>query len=194
MFNNTKGVLTDVPVQIRSYYSEETREDSLDKSAGDTYLVLNSFGETQDNVSSVMLKQKPEDLVNKFLGFANNAVEKEYHDNFLAWFEKEPSIDDSEAHQEWQSEEPVKREYMKLSDYAEYRVWKQMQGVEFEGVMCSATKQDYWGLSGAYEWIKLGHDTTWHFANGNKLLLTKDNIDAFQAVWLPFRLSFFENN
>lgn len=67
-----------------------------------------------------------------------------------------------------------------------------LQGVEFDGVMCSATAQDMWGLKSVEDWIRGGASTNFKFDNGNTLLLSAENIDAFYAVWVPFRASFFE--
>jgi hypothetical protein len=67
-----------------------------------------------------------------------------------------------------------------------------MVGVEFEGVMCSATAPDMWGLSSVEAYIRGGIDTPFKFENGNNLLLTSENIDAFIAVWIPFRAGFFD--
>lgn len=66
-----------------------------------------------------------------------------------------------------------------------------MVGIEFEGVMCSATAEDMWGLSSVQDYVAGGMDTPFKFDNGNVLVLTSTNIAAFQAVWVPFRASFF---
>lgn len=66
-----------------------------------------------------------------------------------------------------------------------------LTGVEFDGVMCSATAEDMWGLSAVQGWIRAGQSTDFKFDNGNTLTLTAANIDAFEAVWVPFRASFF---
>lgn len=66
-----------------------------------------------------------------------------------------------------------------------------LTGVEFNGVMCSATKYDMWGLGVASDYIRSGNNVMWDFENGNQVLLTAANIDDFYAVWLPFRLGFF---
>ncbi len=66
-----------------------------------------------------------------------------------------------------------------------------LAGVEFEGVMCSATKEDMWGLSSIKEWVLAGNNTSYEFENGNKVLLTSTNWSDFEAVWIPFRASFF---
>lgn len=68
---------------------------------------------------------------------------------------------------------------------------KKMEGIKFEGIMCSATSRDMWGLSSIKEWIKEGNSTLFEFENGNKLELTPDNVSAFEQVWIPFRMSFF---
>lgn len=210
MFNGVEGFLSDIPEKIREYYTEEVivSSDGVPK----TVTELKSFGEIQHNVATVMRNGKSEDIVNTFLSFENNAIEKHFHDNWVSWYGTKPNENDpeffvynedsgikeydhdlfSEAYRSWSEVEPVKDSYRRLEDYEEYRRWKQLQGVDFEGVMCSATKQDFWGLSAAETWIRAGNPTTWNFENGNKLLLTKDNIDEFKSVWLPFRLSFFD--
>lgn len=65
------------------------------------------------------------------------------------------------------------------------------KGIEFDGVMCSATAQDMWGLNSVKSWVASGNTVNFHFDNGNTLELTAENIDAFEAVWIPFRASFF---
>jgi hypothetical protein len=67
-----------------------------------------------------------------------------------------------------------------------------LKGVKFEGVLCSAEAEDMWGLSSIKEFIKAGNSTPFVFNNGNTLLLTPDNLSAFEAVWVPFRLGFFK--
>lgn len=68
-------------------------------------------------------------------------------------------------------------------------------GVEFAGVMCSATKEDQNGVVAVFLAFKEQGDqfkpTQFVFANGNKLLLSKDNVAQFMSVWTPFRQSFF---
>ena len=70
-----------------------------------------------------------------------------------------------------------------------------MVGVEFEGVMCSATKDDQSGLNAVLAAAQLqGADfppTNFHFENGSQLVITKENIKSFMDVWIPFRQSFF---
>lgn len=66
-----------------------------------------------------------------------------------------------------------------------------LAGVEFAGVMCSATSRDMWGLNAVKEWILSGQAVPFEFDNGNVLVLTQANIAEFEAVWVPFRASFF---
>lgn len=72
-----------------------------------------------------------------------------------------------------------------------------MVGVEFEGVMCSATRDDQNGIVAvvmAYQLHgKAFQSTQFSFVNGNKLTLTAANIQQFLAVWMPFRQSFFKS-
>lgn len=75
---------------------------------------------------------------------------------------------------------------------------RQLAGIEFQAVMCSATAEDQNGLSA----LLLKHalakmtaqqlpDIHFRFENGNVLTLNSTNIEAFDAVWTPYRLSFF---
>ena len=75
---------------------------------------------------------------------------------------------------------------------------KKLEGVKFEEVMCSATEADQNGLGvmlTRYLACKLSNKpftpVNFKFANGNSLVLTADNIEAFQATWEPFRAQFF---
>ena len=98
------------------------------------------------------------------------------------------------------------------SAYSEYLAWldegntplpadpppppdPKLTGIEFDGVMCSATRDDQAGLMAVLMAKQMQGDafkpTSFYFANGNKLVITKDNIAAFTAVWMPFRQSFF---
>lgn len=69
-------------------------------------------------------------------------------------------------------------------------------GIEFEGVMCSATREDQNGLAAVLLAFQMQgaqfKPTAFHFANGSVLVLTAQNIQAFTAMWLPFRQSFFK--
>lgn len=70
-----------------------------------------------------------------------------------------------------------------------------LAGIEFDGVMCSATKDDQDGLLAV--WVDyMGSPnnflpTRFEFSNGNTLVLTKDNLPSFRAVWGTFRRQFF---
>ena len=70
-----------------------------------------------------------------------------------------------------------------------------MIGVEFEGVMCSATRDDQNGLVAviiAHQLQKTAFQPTlFSFVNGNSLLLTYTNLPKFLSIWMPFRQSFF---
>lgn len=75
---------------------------------------------------------------------------------------------------------------------------EKFKGIEFEGVMCSACSEDQHGLSSIQTRFALAkmqgkkHPAiNFHFHNGNQLVLSPDNIDAFEATWLPFRMKFF---
>ena len=68
-------------------------------------------------------------------------------------------------------------------------------GVEFDGVMCSATAADQNGLMAVFLSIQIQGasfvPTQFSFENGSELVITLSNYQAFMAVWLPFRQSFF---
>ena len=70
-----------------------------------------------------------------------------------------------------------------------------LKGVLFQGVWCSATKQDQDGLLAvlvAYQMQGASFKPTrYDFTNGNSLVLNKDNVQQFIATWMPFRQSFF---
>lgn len=68
---------------------------------------------------------------------------------------------------------------------------RKLKGVEFQGVMCSATKEDMWGLSSIAPWIQAGNTTKFEFDNGNVLEITPENYRSFYEVWTSFRASFF---
>lgn len=237
MFDNTVGTLKDVPVAIQGYYKEDVRSEPTgniiqqeykynDENGEEqtgyrdvaemhdvTYIVLKSLGETQSNVSTVMKLGKPKSIIDQFVGFDNNAIDKQYHSDFLDWLKAEPLQDDdefyvyenieiddtkiysqdlfNEAHQSWQGIEPVKQAYKVIDDYPESKHWRKRLGVEFEGVMCSALKDDQFGIGSLHQAIKAGSEFNFEFENGNTLKLTPSNIDDFMNVWGPFRNSFF---
>ena len=74
----------------------------------------------------------------------------------------------------------------------------QLVGIEFQGVMCSATGDDQTGLSAIFLKHSLAKmagktfpDVHFRFENGSRLTLNAGNIDDLDAVWTPFRMSFF---
>ncbi len=70
-----------------------------------------------------------------------------------------------------------------------------MVGIEFQGVMCSATAADQNGLGAVLLAIQMQgaafEPTRFYFENGSTLVISLANYQAFAAVWLPFRQSFF---
>ena len=70
-----------------------------------------------------------------------------------------------------------------------------MTGIEFDGVMCSATSQDQSGLLAVLMAFNMDgasfQPTRFRFSNGNSLVITKDNLLHFMSGWKPFRQSFF---
>ena len=73
-----------------------------------------------------------------------------------------------------------------------------MSGVEILGVMCSAPGKDQAGLTavavGATRAQLAGGSfapTVFKFENGAELTITPDNFAEIEAIWTPFRQSFF---
>ena len=66
-----------------------------------------------------------------------------------------------------------------------------LEGVLIFGEMCSATKEDMWGLNAIKDWVLAGNDTNYEFENGAIVTLTVANWDSFEDLWVPFRASFF---
>lgn len=64
-------------------------------------------------------------------------------------------------------------------------------GVLYDGVMCSATANDMAGLASIRDYVLAGNNTRFEFDNGNSVLLTAATVAAFEAIWIPFRQSFF---
>jgi hypothetical protein len=71
-----------------------------------------------------------------------------------------------------------------------------MVGVVFDGVMCSATRDDQNGILAVIVAYQLQGETfkptVFQFVNGTRLTITKENIRQFMGKWMPFRQSFFE--
>jgi hypothetical protein len=66
-----------------------------------------------------------------------------------------------------------------------------LAGVEFQGVLCSATSEDMYGLASIRHFLQAGGSANFEFSNGNVLALSANNMAEFEAVWVPFRQSFF---
>lgn len=99
---------------------------------------------------------------------------------------------------EWVKRDPVppaEPEPPKIDPAAQEEARK-FAGVEFEGVMCSATKDDQNGLTAVLLAIQLEgtgfKPTRFEFANGSQLVISLENYRAFAATWVPFRQSFFK--
>jgi hypothetical protein len=69
-------------------------------------------------------------------------------------------------------------------------------GITFNGVLCSATRDDQNGLIAvlvAFQLQKASFPPTkFYFQNGNVLTLTAENLLPFVGIWMPFRQSFFK--
>jgi hypothetical protein len=68
-------------------------------------------------------------------------------------------------------------------------------GVNFGGVMISATAADQSGLLAVLTAIQMQgaafQPTRFQFENGAELVITLENYQDFMAVWVPFRQAFF---
>ena len=73
---------------------------------------------------------------------------------------------------------------------------RKITGIEFEGVLCSATSQDQAGLVAVLLNIQLEgaafQPTEFHFENGSRLVIHLGNWRQFSEAWRPFRQSFFK--
>lgn len=69
------------------------------------------------------------------------------------------------------------------------------EGVEFEGVLCSATSADQSGLMAVLMAIQIQgasfRPTRFEFENETSLVIHLGNYQKFMSVWVPFRQSFF---
>lgn len=86
----------------------------------------------------------------------------------------------------------VAESMVSASDWTSYL---KLKGVEFDGVMCSATVNDQNGLLAVLTAKQLQgvnfQPTEFQFENESKLVLSNQNLDEFISVWMPFRQSFF---
>lgn len=98
---------------------------------------------------------------------------------------KEPTAEEIEAHMAEQA----------AAERAADDAARKMRGVEFEGVMCSATRDDQNGLTAVLLRIQMKgaafKPTRFEFVNGSTLVIHLGNYAAFAAVWSDFRESFF---
>jgi len=73
---------------------------------------------------------------------------------------------------------------------------KKLAGIEFEGVMCSATRDDQDGLTAVLARIQMrGQNfkpTRFDFENGSSLVIHLGNYKAFAEKWCDFRESFYQ--
>ena len=74
-----------------------------------------------------------------------------------------------------------------------------MAGIEFtdvtgsnpEPLMLSAMADDQFGLESVRRNVLAGMEIGYRFENGTVVILNASNFDNLEAVWLPFRASFF---
>lgn len=100
-----------------------------------------------------------------------------------------PLVENGVAIQQWRKRPLTEDEAAQKAKELERA--QKLIGVEFEGVMCSATKDDQSGLLAADVYVAMGQSVNFEFENGSTLTLTPENQAAFKAVWIPFRASFF---
>ncbi len=74
-----------------------------------------------------------------------------------------------------------------------YDHYVKLQGVEWQGQMLSATADDMFGLASIKPYIAEGMSLPYLFDNGTQIMITPENISDLEAVWMPFRMSFFED-
>ena len=100
---------------------------------------------------------------------------------------------DSGAEIQWRTDEEVAAEQAEAERVEKKRsdAKLKLEGVEFAGVMCSATKDDQFGLGSILPLVQQGYEFNFHFENGNKLKINPDNVVEFMTVWVPFREGFF---
>lgn len=103
----------------------------------------------------------------------------------ILWVNRQPTPEELAAQQATETE----RARLRAEDEVKRR------GVLFEGVMCSATSDDQAGLTAVLLAIQLQGPnfppTQFYFENGNTLVISLANYQAFMQTWLPFRQGFF---
>lgn len=104
-----------------------------------------------------------------------------------------------------QSAHPVSNQPVTVSNFEavaqacvtpeDWHAYLKLKGIEFDGVMCSATAEDMWGLNSIWNYYQIEGQsfapTFFKFSNGKSLRITKENIQSFMSTWSPFRQSFF---
>jgi hypothetical protein len=65
---------------------------------------------------------------------------------------------------------------------------KEIEGVEFEGVLCSATEADMLLLREVKDWARQGHNIHFEFDNGSVLQIGPSNVEEFDKVWTAFKI------
>jgi hypothetical protein len=87
----------------------------------------------------------------------------------------------------------------KLKDKRDAQKPHKLAGVEINGILCSATRKDQDGLTAVAMGTLVARgagttfpDTVFEFQNGAELLITDSNFDAYYAIWMPFRQSFYQ--
>lgn len=127
-----------------------------------------------------------------------NLTENQSYDlKFLESYQASTSGKKVTFHQELSADDIIAIEaHFNEMTWAERKAYEEakptkMKGIEFQGVMCSATSEDMWGLAAVKPWILAGNSVNFNFSNGNNLVLTSANVASFEAVWIPFRASFF---
>jgi hypothetical protein len=123
------------------------------------------------------------------------ARESDYPTNVPEFFGTCPDTSDTQIDGVLAIFEQGDWEQMHLDELNRRKPDPKMVGVEFEGVMCSASGEDQSGLVSVQVDSQIQgaafKPTRFEFANGNTLVLTKDNLASFMEVWRPFRQSFF---
>ncbi len=100
---------------------------------------------------------------------------------------------DQQKTMEWTEIEAEYKSDLDLLRDKEGKAKQKFVGVEFNGVMCSATSKDMYGLQSVKSGIESGliSATSFEFENGSVLTISTENMAAFMTVWVPFRHGFF---
>lgn len=162
-------------------------------------------GTSEEYINTFIKPKYDEELIKVFFGYWQETDQWAWYDEHLEWDRSEPEttleeIDEfgevevvpNPAHTIWLEAEPLRPEAQDCETWLQTDAqWMKLRGVEFEGIMCSATKEDMWGLNSVQAYVAGGASTNFKFDNGSVLHLTPDNYVSFMGVWVPFRQSFF---